>query len=220
MDVTPSMRERWQDVDLPLPHENPMSDRAALLRNRQNYAAMIENIDRQVGRFIDAVRDRGELEDTVVVYASDHGEMLGDHRRWGKSIWYQPSVRVPLILAGPAIQHRVVSEALVSLHDLAATFIEYAGSRPMPDMDAVSLCPVLQGQTDCHRDYVTVGLNEWRLAFDGRLKLVVDPSKGTLLFDLHEDPYEDRNVADLNPAVVDRLQQLLAAADRPAGQQA
>ena len=209
MDVTPSMRERWQDVDLPLPHDNQMSDQTGLLRNRQNYAAMIENIDRQVGRFIDAVAARGELKSTIVVYASDHGEMLGDHHRWGKSIWYQPSVRVPLIVAGPGIQEGVISDALVSLHDLAATFLECADSRPMPDMDAVSLCPLLQGQTDSHRDRVIVGLTEWRLVFDRRFKLVIDPSKGTLLFDLREDPCEDHNVADLHPEVVDRLRQLL-----------
>ena len=53
MDVTASMRQRWAEVPFPLPHKNDEVDRKGLLRNRQNYGAMIENIDRQVGRFVD-----------------------------------------------------------------------------------------------------------------------------------------------------------------------
>ena len=86
-DVTAAMRARWQQVEFPAPHANEHPDRAGLLRTRQNYAAMIENIDGWCGRLLDAVAARGELDDTVVVYASDHGEMLGDHGRWGKSTW-------------------------------------------------------------------------------------------------------------------------------------
>ena len=96
------------------------------VRIRQNYSAMIENIDRWLGIFQDRLRDRGDLDNTVVVYSSDHGEMLGDHGRWGKSVPYQASAGVPLVMAGPGIAQGVRSDALVSLMDLAATFIDYA----------------------------------------------------------------------------------------------
>jgi len=62
---------------------------------RRNYAAMIENIDRWAGRFRDRLRERGELDDTVTVFAADHGEMLGDHGRWRKSVPYHGSLRDP-----------------------------------------------------------------------------------------------------------------------------
>ena len=100
-DVTAAMRARWQQVEFPAPHANEHPDRAGLLRTRQNYAAMIENIDGWCGRLLDAVAARGELDDTVVVYASDHGEMLGDHGRWGKSTWREAAVRIPLVIAAP-----------------------------------------------------------------------------------------------------------------------
>ncbi|MFH1570341.1 MAG: sulfatase-like hydrolase/transferase, partial [Gemmatimonadota bacterium] len=114
MDVTAAMRARWEDVDFPLPHASDDPDREALLRNRQNYAAMIENIDRHVGRFVEAVAARGEQDRTVVVYASDHGEMLGDHGRWGKSTWHNAAAGVPLIVSVPQAPGGRVSQALVS----------------------------------------------------------------------------------------------------------
>ncbi len=85
---------------------------------RRNYGAMIENIDRQAGRFIQAVEARGELDNTLIVYSSDHGEMLGDHDRWGKSVPYQPSAGVPLVIAGPRVASGVVTDTLVEIQDL------------------------------------------------------------------------------------------------------
>ena len=209
MDVTASMRERWADVPFPDPHDNDHPDREGLLRNRQNYAAMIENIDRQVGRFIDLVRERGEMENTLIVYSSDHGEMLGDHGRWGKSVWYDPSVRVPLIVAGPGVSREVVSDALVSLHDLTATILGACALPAIPGMDGVSLRPVLEGRAACHREYITAGLKDWRIVCDGRFKLVVGGQNTPMLFDLEADPWEDRNIAAESPEIVDRLESML-----------
>lgn len=205
MDVTEAMRARWAGVDLPVPHHNDHSDREGVRRRRQNYAAMIENIDRQAGRFIDLVRERGEMDDTLIVYASDHGEMLGDHGRWGKNTWHHPSVGVPLIASGPGVQRGLVTDALVSLHDLAATFLDCAHAGPLPEMDALTLRPLLEGRTDAHRSHVLSGLDGWRMAFDGRWKLVVGAEDAPLLFDLERDPHEDTNVAEAHPDVVDRL---------------
>ena len=211
MDVTASMRERWQTVDFPLPHNNQQAEYSAedQQRNRQNYAAMIENIDRYVGRFIDQVRERGELDQTLIVYASDHGEMLGDHNRWGKSTWHQPSVGVPLIVAGPDVKQGVVTDTLVSLHDLAATFVDYADANPMPDMDAISLRPCLTDAAKTHRHYVVSGLNDWQLVFDGQHKLVTGASEEPLLFDMIADPLEDVNIAAQQPEIVANLTTLL-----------
>ena len=213
MDVTAGMRSRWQAIDFPPPHNNHQPEYSAEdhRRNRQNYAAMIENIDRQVGAFIEAVRERGELENTIIVYASDHGEMLGDHGRWGKSTWHEPAVGVPLIVTGPGVQSGMVSEALVSLHDLAATFIDYATADSLPEMDARSLRPLLSGQTATHREHLLSGLNDWRLVFDGRYKLVVPQDEAPILIDLATDPKEDTNIAPQQPDVVERLKQVLAS---------
>ena len=213
MDVTASMRARWQDVDFPPPHGNDEPDREGLLRNRQNYAAMIENIDRQVGRFLEVVAERGELDSTIVVYSSDHGEMLGDHGRWGKSTWYTPSAGVPLVIRAPGAAGGRVSDALVCLQDLAATFLDYTGAVALPDTEARSLRPVLEGTgyEQAHRDVAISGLRDWRLVVDGRHKLVVRAGEPDLLFDLVEDPWEDRDLAPERPDVAECLRSRLQA---------
>jgi arylsulfatase A-like enzyme len=118
---------------------------------------------------------------------------------------------VPLIVAGPAVRGGVVSAALVSLHDLAATFVERAGAAPMPDMEARSLSPVLAGDAPdgAHRDGIVSGLHDWRLAYDGRHKLVSRKEEADLLFDLEEDPWEDRDLAAERPSVAAELRALL-----------
>ena len=204
-DVTAAMRARWERVQFPLPHANEHPDRAALLRARQNYAAMIENIDSWCGRLLDAVAARGELRNTIVVYASDHGEMLGDHGRWGKSTWREAAVRVPLLAAGPGCAQGAVSNALVSLHDLAATFLDYAAAAPPPAMDAVSLRPLLEGRRRRHRPVAVAGMAGWRMATDERYKLVLDPAHPPLLFDRSADPLEERDLAAARPEVADHL---------------
>jgi arylsulfatase len=210
-DVTADMRARWQDVTLPPPVENSAPDEVDTVARRQNYAAMIENIDAQIGRMLARIEERGELDNTIIVYASDHGEMLGDHNRWGKAVWYQPSVNVPLIAAGPGIRAGVVSEALVALHDLAATFTDYGQAAPLPASDARSLRPLLEGRTPAHRDVVESGLDQWRLLFDGRYKLVLGADPTPILYDVVEDPQEVHNIAAAYPEVVERLMAHLAS---------
>ena len=206
MDVTASMRQRWEDVEFPAPHANDEPDREGLRRNRQNYAAMVENIDRHVGLLLADVEARGELENTIVVYASDHGEMLGDHGRWGKSTWRQPSAGVPLIVAGPGVQAGTVSDEPVVLHDLSASFVDWAQADAMPDMDGRSLRPLLEGTTSSHRESVVSGLKDWRLVYDGRHKLVVHEDGRIALYDLQQDPWEDE---DLSTIELDHTARLL-----------
>ena len=79
----------------------------------------------------------------------------------------------------------------------------------MPDMDARSLRPLLDGSTSTHRDYVVSGLDDWRLIFDGRYKLVVGWEDSPMLFDTVEDPWEDVNIAADEPEIVTRLAALL-----------
>ena len=207
MDVTQAMHDAWTDITFPPPVDNHQAEysQADHQRNRQHYAAMIENIDHQVGRFLDLVRQRGELDNTIVVYASDHGEMLGDHSRWGKSTWQTPSTGVPLIVAGPGIQSGVTSDALVSLHDLAATFLELADAPELPGMDARSLLPVLSGETKTHHPVLISALADWQVAYDGQYKIVVGLEPDPMLFDLNADPHELVNIAAQEPAIVDRL---------------
>jgi len=210
-DVTSGMRERWANVEFPPPNDSDEPNESIILERRQNYAAMIEKIDAHVGRMIQEVEERGELDRTIIVYASDHGEMLGDHGRWGKTLWYTPSSGIPLIASGPGIRSGITSLALVALHDLAATFLDYAGAQPLPDMEALSMRALLEGTTEEHREYIFCGLDEWRMVFDGRYKLVTGAQEFPLLYDLEKDPNEILNAASGHPQIVGNLSRKIAS---------
>lgn len=213
MDVTEKMHARWADVDFPPAHANDELDAETHTRIRRNYAAMLENIDRHIGRYLDAVTARDEIANTIVVYSSDHGEMLGDHGLWAKTSYYQPSVGVPLIVAGHEVAPNQQYDGPVSLHDLAATFLDYAMLTVPSQLDSKSLRPVLSGRSEAYRPYVISGLitprSTWHLIFDGRHKLVQIEGQAPLLFDLEADPWEDRDIAAEEPEIAEYLQQRL-----------
>jgi arylsulfatase A-like enzyme len=119
---------------------------------------MCDLIDSQVGRMIDALERTGQLDNTIIIYTSDHGEMLGDHGIYLKGPFlYEPAVHVPLIVSMPsAVKSGVRSKALVELVDLAPMLMEAAGIDIYAGMQGKSLWPLLTGQSDphTHRDDV------------------------------------------------------------------
>lgn len=193
-DVTAAMHARWQDTAFPAAHQNTKDDPKEISLRRQHYAAMIENIDRQIGELLDWLDAHGQLQNTLIVYSSDHGEMLGDHNRWGKCHWRDASARVPLIVAGPGVQPGIISDTLVSIHDLAALFCDVSGSTVPQSMDARSFLPVLVGDEAVHRDHLAVGLSEWRMIVTPEHKFVVDHQCGDHIFDRIKDPQDDHNL--------------------------
>jgi arylsulfatase A-like enzyme len=122
------------------------------------YWAMCDLIDVQVGRMIDALERTGQLDNTIVIYMSDHGELLGDHGVYLKGPhFYEPSVHVPLIFSCPGtILEGQRSPALVELIDIAPTLLDAAGSTPYSGMQGRSLWPLLTDSADLsvHRDNV------------------------------------------------------------------
>ncbi len=143
---------------------------------------------------------------------------------------FQASAGVPLIVAGPGARQGQVSDALVSVMDIAATFLDYAAVPVPADMDSRSLRPLLEGHSASHREFVLSGLDPWRMVFDGRYKLIrgFDPAELSVpnagartpmfrdtkdmppvLFDLQDDPLENENVAARAPNEVDRLSGIL-----------
>lgn len=229
LDATQRMLEPYRSVEnFPQPNRNDQLPPEMHVLIRQNYAAMIENIDRWLGLLLKEVEARGEFDNTLVVFTSDHGEMLGDHNRWKKRVPYQASAGVPLVAAGPGVQGGRVSDAPASVMDLAATFLEAANVAIPADMDSRSLLPLLEGKTELHREIVRSGLEPWRVAYDGQYKLVrgfdasmegyysskkvlsYDETQGfTLLFDLKEDPFENVNLAEKATEIVKRLEPAL-----------
>ncbi len=210
MDITAQMEKRVRGRDFPLPNASTEYNAETHVRIRQNYSAMVENIDRWLGIYIDVLKKRGELDNTLIVLSSDHGEMLGDHDLWGKSKPFQPSVGVPLVVAGPGVARGVSSDALVSVIDLGATYLDFAGVARPRTMDSRSFRPLLEGKTRTHREFVLSGLGRWRMVNDGRYKLIRGYEDGPLLYDMQQDPLENANIVKKAAPEAARLGKLLA----------
>lgn len=215
-DITESMWESMRGRDFPPPVHAPEHDPEQALEVRRAYSAMVENIDRWVGVYLDRLQERGELDKTLVVFSSDHGEMLFDHGQWGKSTWRHASTNVPMILAGPGVTAGLRRAEPADLIDLPATFLEAAGTSIPEAMDSRSLWPVLRSaDADPIRSHVTSALKvggrdsqcNWRLVVQGQWKFVIDQGK-EFLFDREADPEETTNVLDQHPEVANRLRAL------------
>jgi choline-sulfatase len=122
------------------------------------YYGMIETVDEQYGKLLDALRHAGQyLDDWIIIYTSDHGEMLGEHGVWEKQKFYEASARVPLIIRYPSRfgKGNVIREN-VNLCDLFATFCDLT-SIPVPEgLDSRSLVPLMEGSiTDWDNETVS-----------------------------------------------------------------
>ncbi len=111
-----------------------------------------------------------------------------------------PLDRHPVDSSGMRNIEGLTSDALVSLHDLAATFLDYAGAPDLPLMNSRSLRGVLEGKTREHRRCIFSGLGDWRMVFDGRYKLVLRREEPARLYDTKADPHEMHDVAGREPS--------------------
>jgi arylsulfatase A-like enzyme len=192
---------------------------------------MGELIDAQVGRLLGALACSGQLENTIVIFTPDHGELLGDHGIYLKGpFFFEPTTHVPLIVSQPGAIEPGRSYALVERVDLAPTLVEAAGLPPAPGMQGRSLAPLLQGNGDRaqHRDDVYC---EFYNAIDRpaeaavhstmvrtrRHKLVLHHSSDEgELYDLREDPGENVNRWDSAAHAEIKTELLIQLANRMA----
>ena len=193
---------------LDLSDTSTMTD-AAIAGMRRAYCADISVIDHAVGRIVERLAQRGLLENTWVIYTSDHGEMGGNHGLMSKCVLYEPAVRVPLIIRPPGGCTPRTITAQVEHLDVPATIREIAGAPPVPASEGRSLLGCFGDEAPPARE-VSVSEN-WGFALfeTERYKLVVDEDAMSpcQLFDLAEDPHEDENLL-VDPSykpVVDEL---------------
>ena len=162
-------------------------------------AAMVEICDEHFGRVLDCIRACGQdPDDWLIVYTSDHGDLLGEHGKWWKLSFYEASVKVPMVACAPRLFSggRRLPEH-VNLCDLFATFCEAAGTPVPGGTRSRSLMPLLRGDATEWQDE-TVSQYEGRCLMikQGSLKYQwYGPQQEEVLFDLAVDPGETRNVA-------------------------
>jgi len=171
-----------------------------------NYFGMISLIDHNVGRILAELDARGLAENTIVVYSTDHGDLLGDHGLYLKGPTpYEGLLRVGLIQRGPgAPAGRVVADPVSTL-DLAATFCDYAGTALGEDAQSRSLRRLIEGDAgrDCAYSEWNVNASrcgvplELRTVRTKSAKLTVERVSGAgEMYDLADDPHEMRNLYD------------------------
>jgi len=181
-----------------------------------DYYRMVEDVDREIGKVLGALRGAGLWERTQIVFMSDHGEGLGAHRWAQKASFYEESVRVPLIFAGAGVARRGVErEALASLADVLPTLCQVAGVSA-PKTTGRSLAPLLRGQTLSERPVVSElryggPEREGRMLRAGRYKYIAfnGGANAEQLFDLETDPGETANLASRETALLAEHRALL-----------
>ncbi len=171
---------------------------------RHAYFGMCSYIDDKVGRILDTLEQLELDSETVVVFTSDHGEMLGERGMWFKQAFFEWSVTVPLIIRIPGVQTRARVSELVSLVDLFPTFMELASGEDSarsiePLVDGHSLLPIMTGSGQWDNrvisEYTGEGVNSpCRMIRRDNLKLIYTHGHPSMLFDLDRDPDELENL--------------------------
>jgi arylsulfatase A-like enzyme len=197
-----------------------------ILDGMQGYYGSIAYSDQLLGEVLKAVDDLGLRDNTLVVFTADHGEMLYDHRLWTKMVFFDPAVRVPLIMRLPGVVPAgKETRALVHHVDIFPTLMDFSGFETPRSVQGRSLVALATGKTERHRDVVrsefpnekgtsrrarSTGYDPTMMQFDGRYKLVDNgPDIPPELYDTKTDPRENVNLRK-HPDQQERLKRMLA----------
>jgi arylsulfatase len=219
--------EQYRDVDIPKAAVGSWAERHAhrgeklpadtwcgdlgddqVKRSRTGYFGSVTFIDEQIGRILAELDRRGRLDETLILFTADHGDMLGDHYLWRKTYAYESSARIPMIVRWPsgllsAKRGQVRSEP-VELRDVLPTLLDAAGATVDPEkFDGRSMLELVRGRRDGWREFIDLEHdvcyspdNHWNALTDGRVKYVYHARDGRQqLFDLAADPGELRDLA-------------------------
>jgi arylsulfatase A-like enzyme len=234
----PEDAARYAKTDLPLPpnflpvhpfDNGEMTVRDELLapwprteseirRHLRDYYATITGLDRQVGRVLQSLEERGLANDTLVIYTSDQGLALGSHGLMGKQNLYEHSMRVPLLLRGPGVKPGP-RDAMVYLTDLFPTVLDWLGLRLPATLDGFSFKTALQLPAARARGGIFTAYRDCQRAWrDDRYKLILYPRiNRAQLFDLASDPDEKSDLSAQQPERVEAMKQLLRQAQQRFG---
>lgn len=190
---------------------NPVTDKGIVPKKRLKraqaaYYALITHIDHQIGRFLNAMQEYGVYNDTIILFVSDHGELMGDHNLFRKTLAYEGSANVPFILSDPGNhleldKNRFVHE-VVELRDIMPTLLDAAGVKIPDTVEGKSVLPLAVGKNGNPkwREYIhgehEYGDSSYHYMTNGKQKYIWYSQSGKeQFFDLTKDPKETVNLA-------------------------
>jgi arylsulfatase len=198
---------------------------------RRSYAAAISFVDEQIGRVLEALEKRGDLENTLILFTADHGDIMGDHYLYRKTFSVEGSVNVPMIVRWPSrlgldARRGQVRNDLAELRDVLPTFLDAAGLPKPPNVEGLSLLDALRGKPwrsmlDLEHASCYAPKDGWVALTDQRYKYVYYTVTGVQqLFDLQADPHELRDLAaeESSAALVQNWRQKMAKHLAPRGE--
>jgi choline-sulfatase len=172
---------------------------------RHSYYGMISYVDDKIGRLMDTLKRTGLADNTMIIFTSDHGEMMGERGMWFKQCFFEGAVRVPMIVSGAGWQHRGDVDQLVSLIDLMPTMLDVATAGRPPeltdDIDGISLRKIAADPAGANDRYVRSEYSDMGVCAPGRMvrhgsyKYIYTHGYAAQLYDLASDPDELCNLA-------------------------
>ena len=184
---------------------------ASVLHTRFNpnqirgYFGMVKCIDENVGRILNTLRELHLLENTIIVFTADHGDMCGDHGRWNKSIPLDGSAQIPFLLYAPQqVQPNTIIRTALSTVDFKPTILHLLGFSEQRKSEGRNVAALFTGKKPKNkigdvvfsRNGTLQTQRIWAGAFTGRYKLILSRFDPPCFFDLKEDPYEMQNRID------------------------
>ena len=180
-----------------------------------SYFRFVEMVDEEIGRVYRAFERSPQRDNTVFIFASDHGQASGEHGHLTKNTPYEHSFNVPLVIIDPKASPHCDRSNLVSGLDMAPTICDYAGVEPMPRNNGQSFKPLVRGEKTVWRDWLALATPRLahRVVWKGDYKLIHDrKSNSVQLFNLADDPIETKDLVN-DPASAPVLKELLALRD-------
>ncbi len=162
------------------------------------YYVVISHLDEQIGRILEALQSTGLAENTIILFASDHGLAIGSHGLRGKQNMYQHTIGVPLVISGPGLPKDQRCDAQVYLRDLFPTVCELTGIKTPDTVEGQSLAPLLQGKAkSIYPEVFGYFMDVQRMVRTDQWKLIQYPRINKYqLFDLRNDPSELKDLAE------------------------
>lgn len=195
--------------------DRPQKDDAAFgdygiehaLESRRYYYGAITFVDDQIGRIIESLKDKGIYDNSLIIFISDHGDMLGDHHHWRKTYAYEGSSHIPFIVKPPKnmnLKNNQKIDNVVELRDVLPTFLDVAHVDKPQEMDGMSVLPLLNNPKSNWRKYIDLehatfyeNHNYWAALTDGKTKYIWFFHTGEeQLFDLLQDRGETINLSN------------------------